>query len=206
MAGLNAVVDLSHFNNVESFDTVKASGIAGVIHKATQGTGYIDSQYAARKPLALQAGLMWGAYHFGTGDDGVQQAEHFLSVVQPGPNDLMVLDFENNPSGTTMSVQQAEQFIQTIQAQTGRLPGFYSSNYFVKQNNITSQSIISQCWFWLALYGNDPSVPPPFNIWTLWQYTDGNAGPDPHSVNGIGNCDRDQFNGSLDNLKKLWGY
>ena len=41
--------------------------------------------------------------------------------------------------------------------------------------------------------------------WTLWQYTDGVAGPGPHSVDGIGPCDRDQFNGTVDQLKQLWG-
>ncbi len=39
----------------------------------------------------------------------------------------------------------------------------------------------------------------------MWQYTDGNVGPQPHSIAGIGNCDRDQFNGTVEELKQLWG-
>lgn len=39
----------------------------------------------------------------------------------------------------------------------------------------------------------------------LWQYTDGTHGPEPHTVDGVGNCDGDQFNGSLEQLRKLWG-
>jgi lysozyme len=38
----------------------------------------------------------------------------------------------------------------------------------------------------------------------MWQYTDGNFGPQPHAVNGIGNCDRDKFNGTEDQLRTLW--
>jgi lysozyme len=38
----------------------------------------------------------------------------------------------------------------------------------------------------------------------MWQYTNGAAGPQPHEVPGIGRCDRDQFNGDMDALKKLW--
>jgi lysozyme len=39
----------------------------------------------------------------------------------------------------------------------------------------------------------------------MWQYTDGGAGPEPLEVPGIGRCDRDQFSGDMDALKKLWG-
>ena len=41
--------------------------------------------------------------------------------------------------------------------------------------------------------------------WTFWQYTDGVHGPAPHRVDGVGRCDRNKFNGSLAQLKKLWG-
>lgn len=66
-------------------------------------------------------------------------------------------------------------------------------------------SVLSQCFFWLAQYGPNAAVPPNWPTWTLWQYTDGNASPQPHTVPGIGACDRDQFNGDLDGLKELWG-
>ncbi len=36
--GLNVVIDLSHYNTVTNFSDVKAGGIVGVIHKATEGT------------------------------------------------------------------------------------------------------------------------------------------------------------------------
>ncbi len=35
-------------------------------------------------------------------------------------------------------------------------------------------------------------------------YTDGNVGPEPHKVPGIGSCDRDKFNGDLSQLKEFW--
>jgi Glycosyl hydrolases family 25 len=40
------VVDLSHHNDVADFGKVKASGIAGIIHKATEATGFADKMYA----------------------------------------------------------------------------------------------------------------------------------------------------------------
>ena len=80
----NVVVDLSHHNADPDFAAARdGGGIVGVIHKATQGLRYRDPTYADRETAAVTAGLLWGAYHFGTGSDGVQQAEHFLDVVQP---------------------------------------------------------------------------------------------------------------------------
>jgi hypothetical protein len=65
-AGINAVVDLSHYQTPVDFSRIKAAGIVGVIHKASQRTSYPDPSYAIRMPQAINAGLLWGAYHFGT--------------------------------------------------------------------------------------------------------------------------------------------
>ncbi len=208
MTPINVVVDLSHFNTISSFETVKEAGIAGVIHKATQGTSLIDPRYHERKAAALAAGLMWGAYHFGVGnEDGAAQAKFFLSVVEPGPQDLLVLDFEMNPSGPGMTLAQAEEWVQYVEAQTGRWPGVYGGSYITELlHGHTGQTPLGFCWFWLAEYGPTPHLPPAWSEWTMWQYTDGKDGLGPYSVPGIGNCDRDKFAGDLDGLKKLWGY
>src|SRR4051812_31477381 len=121
---INVVIDLSHFNRVTSFDEVKSAGIAGIIHKATEGLGEIDQTYVSQKSAAQAAGLWWGAYHFATGDDPIAQAQHFLSFVNPGQQDLLVLDFEQNPAGSSMTLPQAEQFVTHVQQATGRWPGF----------------------------------------------------------------------------------
>jgi lysozyme len=199
--GLNVVIDLSHYNTVTSFSDVKAGGIVGVIHKATQGTDWTDSTYASRQQQALAAGLWWGAYHFGTNEDGAAQAQYFLSKVNPGPQDLLALDFEEN-SGSQMTIAQAEQFVTEVYNQTGRYPGFYSDSLAGNLLGGSVNSILANCWFWRAQYsGSSPSVPPTWTTWTMWQYTSSG------SVSGIsGVCDRDTFNGSMDGLSRLWGY
>jgi len=209
MTPINVVVDLSHFNTVSSFETVKnEGGIVGVIHKATQGTSMIDSKYHERKAAAAAAGLWWGAYHFGVGnEDGEAQAKFFLSVVEPGPNDLLVLDLEVNPSGPGMTLAQAEDWVKYVQAQTGRWPGVYGGSYITELLRARpGETALGFCWFWLAEYGPTPHLPPAWSEWTMWQYTDGKDGLPPHTVPGIGACDRDKFNGDIDGLKKLWGY
>lgn len=198
--GLNVVIDLSHFNTVTSFDEIKSAGIAGIIHKATQGTNWSDPTYSVRKPQALAAGLLWGAYHFGTNADGAEQAQYFLKVVNPGPNDLLALDFEENPS-SQMTIAQAEQFATEVFNQTGRYPGFYSDALAGKLMGNNKSAVLANCWFWRAQYGSSaPIVPPTWSTWTMWQYTE--SGP----VSGISApCDRDTFNGSMDQLSQLWG-
>jgi len=120
--GLNVVIDLSHYNPVTSFQEVQQAGIVGVIHKATEGTNWTDSTYAGRKPQALAAGLWWGAYHFGTDSDGVKQAINFLNVVGDASGTLIALDFESNPTGSSMSLEEAR-FHHSGQARYGPLPG-----------------------------------------------------------------------------------
>lgn len=198
--GSNVVIDLSHYNQVTSFPEIQQSGIVGVIHKATEGINWSDPTYGNRKPQALTAGLLWGAYHFGVNEDGAAQAQYFLSIVKPGPQDLLALDFEENPS-SQMTIAQAEQFVTEIYNQTGRYPGFYSDALAGNMLGTSQDSILANCWFWRAQYsGSSPSVPPTWSTWTMWQYTESG------SVPGIGGaCDRETFNGSVADLSKLWG-
>lgn len=205
MGTVNAVVDLSHHNGDVDLAAAKTDGILGVIHKATQGTSYRDPLYADNRAKAKTAGLLWGAYHFGTGGDGVAQAEHFLDVVQPAADTLLALDLEDNPQGPSMSLEEARAFVTHVFETTGRFPGLYSGHYIKRLLGTSQDPVLASCWFWLAQYGPTAVVPPCWRLWTMWQYTDGGLGPQPHSVKGIGRCDRDRFNGSLKNLRKLWG-
>ena len=200
----NAVVDLSHHNGTVDLGAAKRDGILGVIHKATQGLAYADPVYAANRAQAQANGLLWGAYHFGTGDDPVAQAEHFLTVATPGPADLLVLDLESNLDGASMTLEEAHAFVTHVQVTTGRWPGLYSGQYVKELLGVTVDAVLANCWFWLAQYGPTAVVPPTWKTWTLWQYTDGGLGPLPHTVEGIGRCDRDLFAGTTPQLLAWW--
>ena len=201
----NAVIDISHYNTQVDFAQAKAGGIMGVIQKATQGAAYVDPTYATRRPEAEAAGLLWGAYHFGTGDDVTTQVENFLATVGPDNGSmLLVLDFEENTGGSSMTLDQARDFVSAVQARTGRWPGFYSSNSYVSSMLDGPDSVLSHCWFWLARYDSTPEVPSAWPTWTLWQYTDGSAGEEPYDCPGVGPCDRDQYNGDATQLTQFW--
>jgi len=200
----NVVVDLSHHNGKVDLTAAKNAGIVGVIHKATQGWKYRDLMYAANRAQALAAGLLWGAYHFGVGADGVAQADFFLSTVQADQAGLLVLDFEANTADSSMDLIEARAFVTHIQQQTGRWPGLYAGQYLKELLGSSPDPVLSNCWLWLAQYGPTAVLPAGWGTWTMWQYTDGAVGPPPHEVDGIGPCDRDFFNGSIADLTAFW--
>jgi lysozyme len=72
---INAVIDISHHNGPKlDFAKAKADGILGVLHKASQGQSGGDPMYDTNRKKVAAAGLLWGAYHFGTNADGAKQA------------------------------------------------------------------------------------------------------------------------------------
>ncbi len=179
----------------------------GVIHKATEGTNYVDAKYFTHRTAAQAAGLWWGAYHFATGDDANEQAEYFLSIVKPGPNDLIVLDFEQNPAGRQHDPSRGRTVRRPRPTDHGALARLlfrllHQATARRKPQRHARQLLVLA----LRIRPRLPTSPPTGPTWTLWQYTDGQIGPEPHSVPGVGNCDRDQFNGDLDGLTRLWGY
>ena len=204
---LNNVIDISHFNTVTSFQQVKDNGIVGVFSKATQGTTGVDATYHSRRELALAAGLLWGAYHFGTKGNPEKQAAHFLEVTNPSATDLLVLDFEPNGESGTMTLSEAEKFVNIVNQQTGRFPGLYSGQSFLNEKvGSNTTTVLKNCFLWVARYSSQqPKAPTAWKTFTFWQYTDGSGGDQPHQVPGIGRCDRDKFNGDLAGLKRLWG-
>jgi lysozyme len=188
------IIDLSHFNADPNFSTAKSAGVVAVIHKATQGIAFVDPTYAARSAQAAAAGLLWGAYHFATGDDPVQQADFFLKQAATG---LLALDFEENPDGASMTLAQAQTFVERIRSATGRWPGIYGSDY-LRESIGGAKTALSNCWLWIADYSPQVSAPAGWNEWTLWQFTSAAAIP------GIGQCDESRFNGTPPLLREFW--
>lgn len=203
---IDAVIDISHFQGTPDFAKVRAAGIVGLIHKATQGLKGVDSTFAAAKAAAPAAGLLFGAYHFATGDGtGAAQAQWFLDTVQPDAKTLCVIDFEPNPSGTSMNIAQLLDWIDTVEAKTGRWPVVYGGKSLLfpaigSQPNDT----LARCALWVAEYTSAPAPPgipaQVWKTWTLWQYTENG------SVDGITTAvDRDRYNGTEDELRVWWG-
>ena len=201
---IDTVIDVSHFNGTPVWAQVRAAGITGVIHKATEGIGWTDPMFASASTAAPAAGLLWGAYHFGTGDDGRAQARFFLDIVNPDAQTLCAIDFEPNPSGTQMSLDQLLAWIETVQNATKRPPLVYGGlSLLFPAIGTGAYPELAACPLWVAQYTPAPvpsGVPPQvWTQWTLWQYTD------TGSVDGISTAvDRSRFAGTAEELTSWW--
>jgi lysozyme len=210
---IDALVDLNHNNAI---DMVKAAndGIVAVIHKASESASFKDSAYIERRAAALDAGLLWGAYHFSSGRDAVDQFNNFMAAADwehlADETTLLCLDFEKSSKGPpNMSLAQAHDFVTRVKNKTGRWPMIYGGDLI--RDSVPAQSaddVLRNCPLWYANYRDQPKGIP-VKTWpdfTLWQYTDGNAGPDPHTVDGMGRTDRNCFRGTVDDLRKQWPF
>jgi lysozyme len=225
-AGLDAVIDISHNVSVVDFQSVRRSNILAVIHKATEGGDWIDPSYGPRRRLAEQAGLLWGAYHYGTRQySGADQAAAFLSTAQPGPSTLIALDLEpNDPNPrNSMTLAQAEAFVVAVQRSTGRVPMLYTTSSYAEGRRhgrrgvslgqpIAPGSVLAQCDLWLADHREEPQLPYAWaqRGWRLWQYaadqTDADSayGAPSKAVAGVTHCDRNLFAGDEVALYAYW--
>lgn len=201
------VTDISHHNTVTD---LRASGLWGVIHKATQGSGYRDPTYVKRRPMAAAAGMLWGAYHFGDNTDIASQVANYLDYARPDDSTLLCLDYEDHPSGAskTMRPQQMVAFLREIERRTGRKAVLYSGNRIkedIRKLSASDRDYVCSHRLWLCQYGSKPQLPTGFDRSWLWQYTDGRVGPEPHRVPGItGDVDLNAFNGSREELAASW--
>lgn len=201
------VVDLSHHNSVSDFGAVAASGVWGIIHKATQGRAYADPDYASQRALATKAELLWGAYHFNTGDDVKSQVDYFMSKADPDEKTLMVLDYEDNRL-SNMNVHQVLDFLHQIEAKLGRKAALYSGNRIketISQLSPADRAYLVSHRLWLCQYGPTARLPMGFSKWWLWQFTDGQVGPKPHVISGIsGLTDINTYSGTQEQLASEW--
>jgi lysozyme len=194
-------IDVSHYQGTINWASVKNSGKAFAICKATEGTTFTDSKFATNWAGMKSAGLIRGAYHFGRpGTDPVVQANKFCDVVRPTSGDLqMVLDIETTDGKSPRQVRSwIVAFLNRIQARTGRPGIIYTGFYFWRDSAGNGSNL--NCPLWLAAYTSSPTnyVPAAWSTWSFWQYTSSG------SVPGIsGNVDRNAWNGSLTALSRL---
>jgi GH25 family lysozyme M1 (1,4-beta-N-acetylmuramidase) len=204
MSIVRRVLDLSHHNTVTNLDTVKQNGIWGIIHKATESTNYKDPDYPGRKKGFLEKGFLWGAYHFFHPGNVQAQVDYFLAYAGLDDQTLYALDWEQSSSGTA-SEQQAVQFLQYLEQRTGRKGVVYSGNV-AKEKIAGDNKYLGSHRLWLAQYSSTCQTQESWhgNVY-LWQYSDGEVGPQPHGCPGCtGAVDTNSWTGSLPELQTSW--
>lgn len=223
------VIDMYHGNKVSNpnFAALRANGVMGIIHKASQGLHFRDPAYASRRVAAQAAGLLWGAYHFLDSTDAKAQADFFIECSGIGNGDpiLLAADFENSAHQPALSqlvtfmreVDSVHPDVQcvlysgnlireTLKPSAGghQHPDMLGSEYFFQQHRL-----------WLAQYGPQAKSPWPWSepivktsneeaeipapgVW-LWQFTERGR------VNPLtGNTDGNFFDGTFAELQARW--
>lgn len=160
-------IDVSYWQTT----TPPLAGLSFLFARATYDV-LPDGRYAEHVANARRAGLVVGAYHFGTGRSTPQaQAAAFLKAA--GTVDYFALDLENDP--VPMSQAQASAFIAAVKA-TGRPIYLYHS--------ASGFPSLGQTGNWIAKWGTMAPASP----WKFWQYQ---GTP----------LDRDRYDGTLVQLK-----
>lgn len=225
------VIDMYHGNAVHGADfaALRASGVFGIIHKASEGLRYADPAYKTRRKQAQDAGLLWGAYHFLHSTDPKAQAAFFLDCcgIADANSDpiLLAVDYEN--SDTQPALHQLVTFMQEIDRE---MPGvqcvLYSGNLiretmkphvggFQAPEMTGVKQFFQQHRLWLAEYGPHQNIPYPWNEPIvkssdqataipapgvwLWQFTESGR------VNPlVGKTDGNFFDGTFEQLQSRW--
>jgi len=194
------VIDLSHHNTIpQSLVPAQEAGIYGVIHKATQGTGFFDSKVTARYSLARTAGMAWGIYHYMDTSNVQKQVDWFVSQSEiKGVLDratLVACDYEES----AVSINAVVEFMERLEATVERSPVLYSGHVLKEKLGSKADPRLSKYRLWLAQYGSVAQLPPGWTNYWLWQYTDKGAVPgiDPPT-------DLNQFWGTRDQLMDQW--
>lgn len=168
-------VDISHHNGLVDFKALSAEGYKFCFLKASEGTGYIDPQFARGWELAPQAGLLTGAYHFFHPEQSAKdQAAHFLSTMglQRAKDLPPVLDLEVSGGLRVSQIKAgALEWLSRIEQAVGKKPIVYSGRSFVE--GLGDVEAFQSYPFWLA---ESPRQPKNWATpWVFWQHTDKNG-------------------------------
>jgi hypothetical protein len=117
------------------------------------------------------------------------------------------MEFEDN-GDSSMGLEQARTFIGAVESGLNR-PGqcvFYSGNRIKDLLGNKKDDFFGTRRLWLAQYGNNPVCQSSWSSYWIWQYTDGQSGPSPHTVDGCdsGGVDCNHYDGAAQQLCDEW--
>jgi lysozyme len=171
MTGKVSCIDISHWQGYPDFRDVAAAGVVAMIHKATEGTSYIDPNRAENISNAMAAGIACCTYHWIKPGDPVGQMHFFIDTVEPIVGERMVIDYEEN--GCTLD--QLEQAVETLLDDRNDLQiTVYSGHLLKEQLSGHNELLAENTDLWLAQYtSGTPTWPDEtYHEWALWQYSE----------------------------------
>lgn len=205
-------IDISHHNGAINFNKINWEIIKFVFCKASQGKTFKDNMLHSYFSELKRLNIFRGVYHFMTFKDvsASNQVNNFLNcgvdfsekgVLPP----VLDLEWQQSPAlnnyimqNKSTCIQKAKDWLTKVEAATGRIPIIYTANSFWR-DYFAASADFSRYPLWLASYNrNSPVIPTGWTDYKIWQFTEGGT------IEGlVGNVDKNVFNGSMNDLKKL---
>lgn len=185
-------LDVSTYQNNVDWSQVAAAGYKFAITRINHGS-VMDDTFDANWEGIKAAGMIRGAYqYFEPGDDVPTQAQIVIDKLGVlGPGDLpAVIDVETTSGlGPAAVAAAVGEWIELVEAGTGKKPIIYTGRYFWQDNVATDA--FADYPLWHAQYPDacqPPSSGPPdcgvcaniadqWSTWVFWQYTSSNNVP-----------------------------
>jgi autotransporter-associated beta strand protein len=199
-----------------NWTSVKGAGIAFAWSKATEGTGYIDADFAINENNGKAAGVYMGAYHFAHPElnSASAEASYFWNVAgnyikADGKTLMPMLDIEAsafNLNATALSAWINAWCADVVQDAANAGVSIKPVIYVSACNACGFDGTVGQWFSDIADYnGESAQTGTPWSTctscerwgaggWNFWQYTDA------ASVSGAGSVDGDVFNGTAATL------
>ena len=148
-------------------------GIAFAFIKATEGSQYVDPEFADHWDQAAKAGVKVGAYHFFSFDSpGNTQAENFLAVVDrkegmlPPVVDVELYgEYKRTPKQASDVWPELDSMLNALEKEFGIKPILYATqsayDLYIKNKYVGYHLWIRSVYTYPAVQG-----------WTFWQYSD----------------------------------
>ena len=197
------IVDLSHYDDVQNWDAVKAFGILGVVNKASEGPGMADKTFSIRRQPATSRGILYAAYHFLRPGNISGQVENFLGACGDIEGLGLALDHED----PRVPIEDAQAFCELIKQRVGRYPWLYSGFLIKQQIRQRDYSFWQNIRLWLSHYSSAPTWPACWDSPFMIQFTGDGDGPMPHRVPGIAprhGIDINSYDGTAEQLAIDW--
>jgi MYXO-CTERM domain-containing protein len=198
-------IDVSYYQGTIDWAKVRDDGVRFAFIRVSDGLNTIDSKFETYWAGSRAAGIHHGAYQFfRPNQDPIAQANLLLSKIGTlEPDDLPpVIDVESDGGlAPAQLASKVKQWVDHVTAAIGRPPIIYTGFYFWR-DEVGAPAFGADHPLWHAQYTSAacPNIPPPWEDWAFWQYTDTGR------VAGIsGNVDVNRFNGTYDQLVEMLG-
>ena len=192
-------IDVSRWQGLIDWPQVAAAGYRFAAIRATVGDFLLDPFFTQNYDGASAAGLLVTAYHVHVANrPSAGQIDRFFQALDGRKTDLpLVLDVERvdgkSRDEITASLHECQQL---VAERDERRPVIYTANWYWA-NNLKRSAKWKKNPLWVANYGaTSPFLPPDWDTWKFWQYTDRGSVPGVSAAR----TDLNWFNGSDDEL------